>query len=163
MKFLFTNPPQGETFVCWPPPNSQSIHPHLVGWTLWALSWGEPPANKILSGKPTPRSNFCLLAPAQSLTLPGISDGVSMGGTPGADIWGRPLARCRARVKWGAHANFRGDGLCGSGGRPPDIHTHTHTHFHLYIGDNGTRVIMGQIIFFYSDEETHFIGTVRMQ
>ena len=38
-------------------------------------------------------------------------------------------------MKLGAHAKFRGDGLCGSGGRPPDIHTHTHTHFHLYIVD----------------------------
>ncbi len=25
IKFLYTNPPLGATFVCWPPPNSQSI------------------------------------------------------------------------------------------------------------------------------------------
>ncbi len=48
-----------------------------------------------------------------------------------ANILGFPLAWCRARVKWGAHTKFQGDGLCGSGGRPPDIHTH----FHLYIVD----------------------------
>ncbi len=33
--------------------------------TLRALGWGEPPTNKIFIFKPTPRSNFCLLAPAQ--------------------------------------------------------------------------------------------------
>jgi hypothetical protein len=30
-----------------------------------ALGWGEPPTNKKFIHKPTPRSNFCLLAPAQ--------------------------------------------------------------------------------------------------
>jgi hypothetical protein len=33
--------------------------------TLRALGWGEPPTNNIFIYKPTPRSNFCLLAPAQ--------------------------------------------------------------------------------------------------
>jgi hypothetical protein len=61
--------------------------------------FGEPPTNKILHGKPTPRSNFCLLAPTQLFTLQGFSDGVTLGGTPGVNIWGRPLAQCRARVK----------------------------------------------------------------
>jgi hypothetical protein len=130
IKFLYTNPPQGATFVCWPPPNYQSIHPHLLGWTLQAQ--GEPPTNKICMHKPTLRSNFCLLAPAQFFTLWGFSDGVTIGGTPGVKIWGRPLARCWARVKWGAHAKFRGDGLCGSGGSPPDTHTHTHTPSHTH-------------------------------
>jgi hypothetical protein len=64
--------------------------PHLVGWTLRPRGWGEPPANKISPGKPTPRSNFCLLAPAQFLTLQGISDGVTTGGTPGGQNFGSP-------------------------------------------------------------------------
>jgi hypothetical protein len=33
--------------------------------SLRALGWGEPPINKIFIFKPTPRSNFCLLAPTQ--------------------------------------------------------------------------------------------------
>jgi hypothetical protein len=33
--------------------------------TLRALGWGEPPTNKIFIHKPTLRSNFCLLTPAQ--------------------------------------------------------------------------------------------------
>ncbi len=83
IKFYMANPPRGATFVCWPPPNSQRIHPHLVEWTLRAPGLGEPPINKILHGKPTLKSNFCLLATAQFLTLQRISDWVSMGGTPG--------------------------------------------------------------------------------
>jgi len=90
INFLYTNPPRGATFVCWPPPNSQSIHPHLLEWTLRAPGLGEPPKNKILPGKPTPKSNFCLLAPAQSLILQGISDRVSVGGTPGGRHFGSP-------------------------------------------------------------------------
>ncbi len=60
-----TNQPWGANFFWWLPLNSLCIHPLLVGWTLWGWDWGEPPTNKILPGKPTPRSNFCLLAPAQ--------------------------------------------------------------------------------------------------
>jgi hypothetical protein len=33
--------------------------------TQQALGWGEPPTIKIFMHKPTPRSNFCLLSPAQ--------------------------------------------------------------------------------------------------
>ena len=51
------------------------------------------------------------------------------GGGAGVNISGCPLAWCRARVKWGAHAKFRGDRLCRSGGLLPDLH------FHLYIID----------------------------
>ena len=87
IKFYHANPPRGATFVCWPPQNSQSIYPHLAGWTLRARGWGEPPTNKILLSKPTRRSNFCLLATAQLFTLQGISDRVTMRGTP----WGRHL------------------------------------------------------------------------
>jgi hypothetical protein len=60
---------------------------------------------------------------------------------PGVNIWGCPLAWFQAQVKWGAHAKFRGDSFCRSGGRLPDIHTHkhthihVHTHFHLYVLD----------------------------
>ncbi len=75
--------------------------------SLRALGWGEPPANKIFLYKPTPRSNFCLLAPTQFFTLQDFSDEVTIGGTPGVDIWGWPLARCRARVKWEAPDPFQ--------------------------------------------------------
>ena len=90
IKFHMANPPRGAIFVCWPPPNSQCKYPHLVEWTLRAPGLGEPPKNKILHSKPTLKSNFCLLAPAQFLTLQGISDGVSMGGTPGGRHFGLP-------------------------------------------------------------------------
>jgi hypothetical protein len=60
--------------------------------TLGARGWGELPTNKILPYIPTPRSKFCLLAPAKLFTLQGISNGVTMGVPMGADIWGRPLA-----------------------------------------------------------------------
>jgi hypothetical protein len=127
VKFYQAKPPWGATFVCWPLPSSQSKSPLLVGWILRAQGCGGPPTNKILLSKPTPRSNFCLLAPAQSLTLQWISDRVTLGCTPGGQHWGRPLAWFQARVKWGAHAKFWGDWLCRSGGRPPDIHTYIHT------------------------------------
>ena len=91
IKMLCTNPPQGATFVCWPLPNSQSIHPHFVGWILRAPGLGEPPTNKILHGKPTPRSNFCLLAPAQFFTLQGFRrchyGGYPRGSTFGVAFW----------------------------------------------------------------------------
>jgi hypothetical protein len=87
--FIYKPTPRSN-FFCWPPPNSQSIHPHLVGWTLWAPGLGEPPTNKILHGKPTSRSNFCLLAPTQFLTLQGFSDGVTISGTPGGQHLGSP-------------------------------------------------------------------------
>ena len=90
IKFHMANPPRGAIFVCWPPPNSQHKDPHLVEWTLRAPGLGEPPKNKILPGKPTPKSNFCLLVPAQSLILQGISDRVSVGGTPGGRHFGSP-------------------------------------------------------------------------
>jgi hypothetical protein len=90
IKFYMANPPRGATVVCWPPLNSQRIHPLLVEWTLRAPGLGEPPKNKILHGKPTLKSNFCLLAPGKFLTLQGISDGVRMGGTPGGQHFGSP-------------------------------------------------------------------------
>jgi hypothetical protein len=90
IKFHRANPPRAAIFVCWPPPNSQHKDPHLVEWTLRAPGLGEPPKNKILHSKPTLKSNFCLLAPAQFLTLQGISDRVSMGGTPGSQHFGSP-------------------------------------------------------------------------
>jgi hypothetical protein len=79
IKFVYTNPPQRATFVCWPLPNYQSIHPYLVGWTLGAQGQGKPLENKILLYKPIPRSNFCLLVPTQLLILQRISDGVTIG------------------------------------------------------------------------------------
>jgi len=52
IKFYHPNPPQGATFVCCTFVNSQSIYPLLVGWTLWALGWGELPRNNILHTNP---------------------------------------------------------------------------------------------------------------
>jgi hypothetical protein len=93
IKFYQANPLQGATFVCWPPPYSHCKHLHLVEWTLRARGWGEPPKLNYPS-KPTLRSKFCLLDPAQLLIHQGISDRVTLRGTLGADILGRPLARC---------------------------------------------------------------------
>ncbi len=137
----------------------KSIYPL---WTLWGQGWGEPPRNKILLGKPTTRSkfcslapaqfskyippfggvdpaglglakapwnkilpgkpfqrsNFCLLAPDQLFTLQGISDRVTIGGTPGIKIWGRPPAQCWARVI---------ACVCPVACRRTNTHIHTHT------------------------------------
>ncbi len=122
-KIFIYKPTPRSNFCLLAPPNSQSIHPHLVGWTLRAPGLGEPPTNKILHCKPTTRRNFCLLPP-QPILLPFR---VFQTGSLGSTFGGCPLARCRARVKWGTHAKFWGDTY---------IHTHTHTHFHLYIVDS---------------------------
>jgi hypothetical protein len=58
--------------------------------TLRAWGWGELPTNKIFIYKPKPRSNFCLLAPAQFFTVQGFSDRVTTGGTPGGQHLGSP-------------------------------------------------------------------------
>jgi hypothetical protein len=47
------------------PGTISQFHCEKVPCRLRALGWGEPPTNKIFIYKPTPRSNFCLLAPAQ--------------------------------------------------------------------------------------------------
>ncbi len=65
VKFYQANPPQEATFFCWPSLNSQCIYPDLVEWTLGARGWGKPSTNIILLCKPIPKSNFCLMAPAQ--------------------------------------------------------------------------------------------------
>ncbi len=116
IKFYQANPPRGVTFVCWPLQNYQCKSP------IW---WSGPSRG----------ATFVCWPPPNSVPFRVFQTGSLWGVPPGANIWGRPLAWCRARVKWGAHAKFRGDGLCGSGGRLLDIHTHTHTHFHLYIRD----------------------------
>jgi hypothetical protein len=133
------NPPLGATFVCWPPPNSQSVHPNLVGWTLRAPGLGEPPTNKILHGKPTPRSNFCLLAPAQFFTLQGFSDRVTMGGTPGGQYLGSPPGSVPSQGEMRSPCQISGwlvVWVRRQAAGHTHIHTYTHTHFHLYIGDN---------------------------
>jgi hypothetical protein len=66
IKILYTNPPRGATFVCWPPPNSQIIHPHLVGWTLCARVKGEPPKIKFYQATPTRRAAFVCWPPPHS-------------------------------------------------------------------------------------------------
>ncbi len=129
-KILFSNPPRGATFVCWPPPNSQSIHPHLVGWTLRAPGLGEPPTNKILHGKPTPRSNFCLLAPTQFFTLQGFSDGVTKGGTPGGQHLGSAPGSVPSQGEMKSPRQILG-WLVGWVRRQAAGHTHTHTHTHF--------------------------------
>ncbi len=139
IKFYQVNPPRGATFVCWPLPYSHCKHPHLVEWTLRARGWGEPPTNKILPYKPIPRSNFCLLAPAQFFTLQGISDGVSMGGTPGDQHFGLPpglvpspgemRSPCQISGWWLVWVQRQAAGHTHTHTR---IHTHTHTHTHIH-------------------------------
>jgi hypothetical protein len=66
-----------------------------------------------------------LLAHAQVFIFQGISDGVTIGGTPGAKIWGRPLAWIQAWVKLGAHVKFWGDSPSRSSRMQPDTHKYT--------------------------------------
>ncbi len=42
-KALLCKPTRGATFVCWLLLNCLSYYPHLVGWTLQAQGWSEPP------------------------------------------------------------------------------------------------------------------------
>ncbi len=133
-KALLCKPTRGAAFVGWLLLNCLSYYPHLVGWTLRAQSWSEPPQKLnfrkqthpkeqlLFAGptlfslqtppfdgvdpaglglgwapqksnfpcKPTLRSNFCLLDPTLLLTLYGISDGVTVRGTPGGWHFGLP-------------------------------------------------------------------------
>jgi hypothetical protein len=99
-------------------------------WTLRARGWGEPPTNKILQRKPTPRSNFCLLAPAQFIIRQGISDGVSMGGTPGGWHFGLPPGSVLSPGEMKSPRQISGWWLVWVRRQAAG-----HTHFHLYIGD----------------------------
>ena len=128
-KIFIHKPTRGATFVCWPPPNSQSMHPHLVGWTLQAPGLGEPPTNKILHCKPTPRSNFCLLAPAQFLTLQGFSDGVTIGGSPGGQHFGSPPGSVPSQGEMRSPRQISGWWLVWVRRQAAG---HTHTHIHTY-------------------------------
>jgi hypothetical protein len=65
-KFLFTNPPQRATFVCWPLPNSQSIHPHLVGCTLGPRFRVSPPQIKFDPTNPSRGATFVFWPPPNS-------------------------------------------------------------------------------------------------
>jgi hypothetical protein len=132
IKFYHANPPRGATFVCWPPQNNQSIYPHLAGWTLRARGWGEPPTNKILLCKPTPRSNFCLLAPAQFLTLQGFSDVFTIGGTPGGQHFGSPPGSVPSPGEMRRPRQILGWWLVWVR-RQAAGHTHTHTYIHTFI------------------------------
>ncbi len=86
-----------------------------------------PPQIKFLHTNPPRGATFVCWPPPNSLPFRVLQMGSLKGVPPGVNISGCPLARCRARVKWGAHAKFQGDWLCRSGGRPPDLHTHIHT------------------------------------
>ncbi len=94
--------------------------------TLRALGWGEPPTNKIFIYKPTPRSNFCLLAPAQFSKHSPPQIKFYMANPPrGATIvcWPPP----NSLPFRGFH--FRVIGCVGpAAGR----RTYTHTHIHTY-------------------------------
>jgi len=79
--------------------------------------------NKILPAKPTPRSNFCLRASAQFFTLQGMSNGVTMQGTPGANIWGSPY--CLVSRPGEMRSPLQISGACGSGWGQPDRRTYT--------------------------------------
>ncbi len=132
IKFYIANPPRGAIFVCWPPPNSQHIQPHLVKWTLRGPGLGEPPKNKFFYGKPTSKSNFCLLVPAQFLTLQGISDGVSMGGTPGGQQFGSPPGSVLSPGEMRSPCQILGWWLVWAR-RQAAGHTNTHTHTHTFM------------------------------
>ncbi len=137
-------PQKNKNFKCKPtprsnfcllaPPNSQSIHPHLAGWTLRAPGLGEPPTNKILHGKPTPRSNFCLLAPHPILHPSGFFRrshyrGYPQGSTFGVAPW------LGAEPGWNEEPmpNFRVIGCVGPAAcRRTYTHTHTHTFTFIY-------------------------------
>ncbi len=113
--------------------------------TLRALGWGEPPTNKFFIYKPTPRSNFCLLAPAQFFTLQGFSDGVTIVGTPGGKHLGQGKMRSPRQISgwWLVWVRRQ-----AAGHTYTHTHTHTHTHtyihthFHLYIGDFMYRILV---------------------
>ena len=97
---------------------------------LGARGWSEPPTNKILSYKPTPRSNFCLLAPAQFFTLQGISDGVTKGGIPGGRHFGSPPSLVPSPGEMRSPRQISGWWLVWVRRQAAG-----HTHFHLYIVD----------------------------
>ncbi len=82
----------------------------------------------------TPFVNFCLLALAQLYILQGISDGVSMGGTPGGRHFGLPPGLVPSPGEMRSPRQISGWWLVWVR-RQAAGHTHTHTHFHLYIGD----------------------------
>ena len=93
-------------------------------WTLQAQGLGEPPTNKILPRKPTPRSYFCLLAPAQlSMQIPllgGVDPvGPSFGWTPPKKNFGqthpkeqllfagsRPILNPSGNFRWGQYGRY---------------------------------------------------------
>jgi hypothetical protein len=57
-KALLCIPTRGSTFVCWLPLNCLSYYPHLVGWTLWAQGWSEPPQTEIYRANPPQGATF---------------------------------------------------------------------------------------------------------
>ncbi len=67
------------------------------------LGLGWAPRNKILQTKPNPEKQLLFAGPRWILYL-------SWFFRQGHYILGRPLAWCQARLKWGAHAKFWGDG-----------------------------------------------------
>ena len=79
-KVLLFKSTRGATFVYWLPLNCLSYYPYLVGWTPRAQGWSEPPTNINLPGKPTPRSNFCLLSHTQLFKLIPLFGGVDPAG-----------------------------------------------------------------------------------
>ncbi len=121
--------------------------------TQQALGWVEPPTIKIFIHKPTPRSNFCLLAPAQfSKHTPPfgrVDPGAQGQGEPPANkillykpTLGVPPGLTFMVAPWlGAEPgwneeptpNFGVMGCVGlAAGHRTYIHTHTHTLSSLY-------------------------------
>ena len=129
--FFTYKPIPRSNFCLLAPPNSQSIHPHFVGWTLRARDQGEPPTNKICMHKPTPRSNFCLLAPTQFFTLQGFSDGVTIGGTPGGQHLRLPTGSVPSPGEMRSPRQILGWWLVWVR-RQAAGHTHIHTYTHTY-------------------------------
>ncbi len=57
-KALLCKPTRGATFVCWLLLQCLSYYPHLVGWTLWAQGWSEPPQAEIYRANPPQGATF---------------------------------------------------------------------------------------------------------
>ncbi len=88
--FYIKTHPKEQLLFAGPRPILKAYTPIWQGGPCGPQVWVSPPTNKILHGKPTPRSNFYLLAPAQFFTLQGFSDGITIGGIPRGQHLGTP-------------------------------------------------------------------------
>jgi hypothetical protein len=99
IEFYQANPLQGATFVSWPPPNSQSKYPVWLGGPCGPGVGVSPPQITFHLANPPRGAAFVCWPPPNSLPFREFQMGSVWEVPPGADILGRPLAWCRARVK----------------------------------------------------------------